>query len=254
MNVILLASGKGKRLNPETNNLPKPLVLINEKSILDFFLDAFEKITKTKKLYIATGHKEECFNSSQYQKVFNPKYESTNMLYGLWFTLSQLGNILEDTIISYGDIVFPNTLLEELSQMEEITIVTDPTWKKDYVGRNLHGFEECEKCIVDNNKNLLLASKNLPKQFSKYSEYIGVFYIPKKFMSSILNILNGLFLENENLEKPFMFSKSLNKSYITDFLSYLIINNFTIKAKEIFGNWNEIDTVQDLFKVKEIYL
>ena len=36
MNVILLAAGKGKRLNPETSNLPKPLVKINKnKTIFD---------------------------------------------------------------------------------------------------------------------------------------------------------------------------------------------------------------------------
>ena len=38
MNVVLLAAGKGKRLNPETSNLPKPLVKINKnKTIFDFF-------------------------------------------------------------------------------------------------------------------------------------------------------------------------------------------------------------------------
>ena len=250
MNVILLASGKGKRLTPETISIPKPLVRINDKTIFDFFLIAFNKITKKKKLYITTGYKEECFNESFYTKIFNPEYESTNMLYGLWYTLSQLVDKSEDTLISYGDIIFPNSLLEQVSQMDEITIVTDPNWEKNYIGRTLHGLEECEKCIVNTNKKLILASKNLPKQFTKYSEYIGVFYIPKKFISPISDVLNKLFLQNENLEKPFMFSQTLNKAYITDFLSYLVINNFKIKTAEIIGKWHEIDTVQDLIKVK----
>ena len=173
------------------------------------------------------------------------------MLYGLWYTLSKIVNIYEDTIISYGDIIFPKTLLKDVSQMDELTIVTDPTWENNYIGRSNHGFEECEKCIVNSNKHLIIASKNLPKQFRKYSEFIGVFYIPKKFMPSIMKLLNKLFLRANNLDESFIFSKTLKKAYLTDFFTYLIINNFIIKTREIFGNWQEIDTLQDLTKARE---
>ena len=253
MNIILLASGKGKRLHPETENLPKPLVKVNNKSIFNFFLEAFEKLKCEKSLFIATGFKEENFPDSFYKKINNPYYDSTNMLFGLWYTFSKMVNRNDATIISYGDIIFPNSLLEELSHMEEITIVTDPNWEQSYLNRTDHGFEECEKCILSESKDLLLASKNLPKQFTKYSEFIGVTFIPKKFISSILMILDKLFLPNENHEKPFMFSETLKKSYITDFLSFLIINNFRIKTFDLKGDWYEIDTIQDLSKVKGIY-
>ena len=66
-------------------------------------------------------------------------------------------------------------------------------------------------------------------------------------------ILDKLFLANENHHKPFMFSETLRKSYITDILSFLIINNFKIKTFEVKGDWYEIDTIQDLAKVRGIY-
>ena len=176
---------------------------------LIFFLEAFEKLKCEKSLFIATGFKEENFPDSFYKKIYNPYYDSTNMLFGLWYTFSKMVNRNDATIISYGDIIFPNSLLEELSHMEEITIVTDPNWGKNYLNRTDHGFEECEKCILSESKDLLLASKNLPKQFIKYSEFIGVTFIPKKFIASILMILDKLFLANENHQKPFMFSETL---------------------------------------------
>ena len=253
MNVILLASGKGKRLNPQTQNLPKPLVKVNKFSIFDFFLDSFNDIESEKTLYLATGYKEECFQNNFYQKIFNPEYESSNMLFGLWYTLTKLVNKFEDTIISYGDIIFPKPLLSELSKMDEISIVTDSSWEDNYIGRSEHGFDECEKCIVNENKNLVIASKNLPKQFIKYFEYVGITYIPKRFMPRISELLNELFIKTENLEKPFMFSESLKKAYITDFLSYLVMKNFQIRTKEIQGRWFEIDTIQDLEKARGIY-
>ena len=155
--------------------------------------------------------KKKIFPDSFYKKINNPYYDSTNMLFGLWYTFSKMVNRNDATIISYGDIIFPNSLLEELSHMEEITIVTDPNWEQNYLNRTDHGFEECEKCILSESKDLLLASKNLPKQFTKYSEFIGVTFIPKKFIASILMILDKLFLTNENHEKPFMFSRNFKK-------------------------------------------
>ncbi|MEC7958276.1 MAG: hypothetical protein VX172_02125, partial [Pseudomonadota bacterium] len=88
--------------------------------------------------------------------------------------------------------------------------------------------------------------------FNKYSEYIGVFFIPKKFMPTIMKLLNKLFLIKENLDQPFIFSKTLKKAYLTDFFNYLIMHNFNIKTREIFGSWQEIDTLQDLIKARGI--
>ena len=66
--------------------------------------------------------------------------------------------------------------------------------------------------------------------------------------------LNQLFLKDQNLDEPFMFSKTLKKAYLTDFFTYLIMKNFCIKTKEISGNWQEIDTLQDLKKAKRDFL
>ena len=56
LTVVILCGGKGLRLRPLTKQLPKPLIKINDKSILEniikYFLDY-----KIKKFIIATGYK-----------------------------------------------------------------------------------------------------------------------------------------------------------------------------------------------------
>lgn len=54
--VVVMAGGKGTRLKPITNVLPKPLIPIGNKTILETILDQFEKIGCTK-FYMSVNYK-----------------------------------------------------------------------------------------------------------------------------------------------------------------------------------------------------
>lgn len=54
--VVIMAGGKGTRLRPITNVIPKPLVPIGDKTILETILDQFEEIGCTK-FYMSVNYK-----------------------------------------------------------------------------------------------------------------------------------------------------------------------------------------------------
>lgn len=54
--VVIMAGGKGTRLRPITNVLPKPLIPIGEKTILEVIMDQFEKIG-CHKFYMSINYK-----------------------------------------------------------------------------------------------------------------------------------------------------------------------------------------------------
>ena len=54
--VVIMAGGKGTRLKPITNVIPKPLVPIGDKTILETILDQFEEIGCTK-FYMSVNYK-----------------------------------------------------------------------------------------------------------------------------------------------------------------------------------------------------
>ncbi|MBO7617442.1 MAG: nucleotidyltransferase family protein [Bacteroidales bacterium] len=54
--VVIMAGGKGSRLKPLTNVIPKPLVPIGDKTILETILDQFEEIGCTK-FYMSVNYK-----------------------------------------------------------------------------------------------------------------------------------------------------------------------------------------------------
>jgi NDP-sugar pyrophosphorylase family protein len=70
---ILLCGGKGERLYPLTSDIPKPLVKINEKSILSHIIDHLAKFNMTD-LIILTGYK-----SDKIESYISEKYSKANI-------------------------------------------------------------------------------------------------------------------------------------------------------------------------------
>ena len=56
--IVILAGGKGKRFNPFSFVIPKPLMPINQNPILMYLINAFKKY-KFKNFFISTGYQSE---------------------------------------------------------------------------------------------------------------------------------------------------------------------------------------------------
>ena len=70
--VVIMAGGKGTRLKPITNVLPKPLVPIGDKTILETILDQFEEIGCTK-FYMSVNYKADIIK--YYLSQLDHKYD-----------------------------------------------------------------------------------------------------------------------------------------------------------------------------------
>ena len=70
--VVIMAGGKGTRLKPITNVIPKPLVPIGDKTILETILDQFEEIGCTK-FYMSVNYKADFMK--YYLSQLNHKYD-----------------------------------------------------------------------------------------------------------------------------------------------------------------------------------
>ncbi len=73
LSVVILCGGKGLRLRPLTSNLPKPLITINGKSILENIIQYFLKYN-IKNFIIATGYKGQLID-----KFINTKFKKHNI-------------------------------------------------------------------------------------------------------------------------------------------------------------------------------
>ena len=114
MNTIILAAGKGDRLKPYTNNLPKCLVTLAEKSILEWQLDVISKSSMSK-INIVVGYKREKIlklNDKRIKKIYvNKNFHETNMVKSLLEAKELFNN---DLIVSYSDIIYSTEIFTKL--------------------------------------------------------------------------------------------------------------------------------------------
>ena len=114
MNTVILAAGKGNRLKPLTNKIPKCLVKIQNKSLLAWQLDSLTS-AGISNIHLITGYKKNKIinlNDNRIKKIyFNENYHSTNMVKSL-LVASNL--FLDNLLIVYSDIIYSKEIILKL--------------------------------------------------------------------------------------------------------------------------------------------
>ena len=156
MKAIILAAGACERLRPLTDDIPKSLLKIGSKTILDSQIDVFNKL-KINPINIIVGYQSNNFSKRKEKLFYNKDYKNNNILESLFCAQPAING---DCIISYSDIIFKKNIVEELLKCkEDISIIVDKDWKKSYINRSMHPYSEAEKVKFDIKNNLIEAGK-----------------------------------------------------------------------------------------------
>ena len=129
MKVIILAAGRGTRLGHHTKEIPKGLVDVNGKSIIERQIELFEKNGITD-IVIVRGYKKEKFCWDNVTFIDNEDFANNNQLASLVLAQNMVsGNVL----ILFGDLIFEQTILDQiLASSSDISIAVDLNWKERY--------------------------------------------------------------------------------------------------------------------------
>lgn len=257
MQALVIAAGVGSRMRPYTNNMPKQGITVFGKTLFDHMIENFNLINVSKVNYI-TGHAKHFFESKTGIKCFfNEKYLDNNILHSMMCARSVLENCLkknEALIVSYGDIVFENSILRLLEHSKApISIIVDTQWKNLYYKRPDNSSFGSEMVSISGNKQLL----KIGRFFSESEltnlncgEFIGLLKLNPEGIRIWLTNFDQL-NEKLNGSDPFQKSKSWDQAYLSDFLSYLHEINEQIELIQIKNGWMELDTVGDLQRCQE---
>jgi len=105
--VVIMAGGKGTRLDPFTRILPKPLIPIGEKAIIDIIMDKFAKYG-INDFYVSINHKAKMIKSyfEETCPEYNIRYIEEELPLGTAGSLKFLsGEIEESVMVSNCDII-----------------------------------------------------------------------------------------------------------------------------------------------------
>ena len=228
--LVILAAGTGSRLSPLTNDLPKTMVKINGRSMIDYILNSIN-IEDFSEIIIAVGHKKEKiinylgtnYKSLPIQYVFNPKYKETNSIYSVWL-LKKI--IRSDFVVINADTIFNYKILNNLMlSKDNISVVVD-----DYIESPLD--DDAMKVTIKNGA-IIDIRKTIPEK-DTMGDAIGIYRFLNDGVSLLFNEIQNC-LENN----------------INDQLFTHAVNNLSSKTKVTpistdRNTWFEIDSLEDL--------
>ena len=121
-NAIVLAASQGEKFGGLTEEIPKTLLKVHGVPILHTQIESFNRMGISD-VSVVRGYRKEAVVFPGIRTVDNDEHAETKELYSLFLAR---GAIRENTVISYGDIVFRDHVLHELLNTEtDISIVVD---------------------------------------------------------------------------------------------------------------------------------
>ena len=235
LRVIILAAGKGTRMN---SDLPKVLHKLHGKALIDYVIDESE-LLDPKEIILVVGFKKERVIKHTEGRI-NLKYATQVKQLGTGHAVLQTKELLKNKkghlIILYGDVpnIKASTLLpivdDHISNNRDLTLITAEIDDPSGYGR----------IIRDKNGNLLkiIEEKDCNNNEKKIKEWNPGIYIFKT--KEVFRILNSI--KTNNASKEY---------YLTDAIGLAQQSNMKIKAIKI-ANSYEVIGINTADQLKEL--
>lgn len=221
-NAVIYAAGIGSRLKPLTNEIPKPLLEVNGKSMIESTIENLRK-NGIENIYVVVGHLKEKFNdiAKKYNLTLidNPNYALLNNIE----SLKVASPFLTNTLFVEGDIYWYKDVLD--SHYEEPTMYS---FKSESINSEW-SFNKRNGYFVKTKKGSVVGDDC----------WAGAYFIDKEQAEMIQN-----FFKNEYIP-------ALHGSWFAEELFWHLkmkFENYSIKKSA----FDEIDTVEEYNQINGI--
>ena len=249
MRAIILAAGSGLRLGQHTKDIPKALLDLNGKSILERQISLLRQ-HGINEIFVVTGYQQEKHTLKDIEYIFNPRYAETEQLASMMVARTKIS---DDVLVIFGDIVFDEQILQQiLVSNDDIGIAIDLDWEKSYNERPDNPKSLADKVLIYQKKIQQISAKitSLSMKNQQIGEFLGVIKLSRR--GSKIMVQKYQELERSHTGK-FHDASSLEKAKLVDILQELIDSKIEIYPIPITGKWCEIDTPKDLERARKIF-
>jgi choline kinase len=243
MKVIVIGAGRGSRLGPETDSIPKTLVPVMGRPMLDFILAALEEGGFPRKdvVFIA-GYAEEAVRGRYPDLTYvrNSGWRDNNILLSL---LTAREHLTEGFLSTYADIVYEPDIVRQLRESRHaITLGCDTAWRRRYVDRSQHPESDAEKLRAEGSRVVEL-SRRIPSERAS-GEFIGVMKLTKPGAAEFLSAFDAA--EQRHAGTVWREGRTFEKAYLIDLLQTMIESGTEMHRVNTNGGYMELDTLEDL--------
>jgi choline kinase len=249
---IIVAAGRGRRLGPETDEIPKCMVRVGGRSILHRQVDAL-LAAGARDFVVVRGYLGDkiAAPAAKLRFVENDAWAQNNILASLMYAGHELpGGFL----FSYSDIVFAKEHAQRVAASPgAVALVIDRRWRDAYEGRELHPVSEAELARVEETPagpRVTRVGKKLVAAEDAAGEFIGLARFSPEGASAIADVWRDALAGG--LEAPFGAAATLRNAYLSDALNALAARGVPLVPVFIDGGWREIDTEEDLARAHAV--
>ena len=225
MQAIIMAAGKGSRLGSLTEDLPKSLLKINGKRILDINIAMLHRYGIWD-ITVVTGFKDEKMIEATrgipgITLIYNPFYEFTNVIGSYYMGMKQLH---DDFIYLHADTICDIHIFEQLLTSDGDIVLPVDTKPCD---------DEAMKVRLENDR-IVEITKNMPVEAAA-GEFIGIAKIKK-------NVIDDLNASTVSVLRDKQFT-----SYFEGALQRVFdMKKYDVQMIETDGRfWGEVDFLED---------
>lgn len=230
-NFIIPAAGSARRLRPLTDNLPKNLLKINDRAIIDYQLSNIPS-ENVKNLIVVLGHEAKLIRKHidklnlKYPVTYyyNLQYKETNCAFSLMHAVKELA---EGFILINCDLLYLKKNIYRLIDSKSHNVIT--------IRSNTETQTDLEQVLIANNKVIKWGLK-LP--------------------DSNAEVMGPLMMNAENAKKIIEYYQSLNIDIQKKMHCFTLFSNCindvlfsTLRIED--SDWQEIDSIKDLNDAKQ---
>ena len=234
-------------MRPYTNEIPKCMVELAGRPLIEHQLDAIAKCDIAKSdIALIGGYKIDVIRKLGFTTFENREYSSTNMVNTL-FCAREFMSSNEDLIISYGDIVYEEGVLRAvLNSGSKINVAADKKWERLWKNRMTNPLDDAETFIM-NDYSLIQELGKKPVSFEQVqAQYMGLLKIRGDMVNEFIN-------EFDQLDQGRSYDgQSFEKMYMTSLIQHFIDIGWPVEAALVEGGWLEVDTVDDIHLYRQM--
>ena len=246
---VILSAGMGKRLRPLTDNIPKPLLEINDMTLLERMIKNCMAVGINDYIVIIgyNGDKVVEFSKTLEEKyditikiIENERYDVTNTSVSTYLASKYIQeNNLDDFILINGDNVIDPEIIKRIEMRENTSMVVD-----NFKDLNEESFKLIisDKVVSEDNSIASGIIKEIGKEIdieSSTGEFIGISKVAKNDISKFNEILEELIEDDEQNYYDFAYNKLSSISNI----DFVLTNGL---------KWTEIDDKNDFMLAQKL--
>ena len=238
MYCLILAAGRGQRLRPLTDDIPKCLVELHGVPILKHTLVSLKERNLNSNTVTVSGYQhhvlDKFLTSFGFSKsIYNHQWSSCNIGGSLLKGLHSM-NTNEGVLVFYGDIIFESSALDLALSKVRLNnqcsfVIASTNWKDLWSARFIDPLSDAESFYLNDNNQIYEIGQPLScTDLLPDYQFTGIYYLSPDIVRLLLSDHNKFFHQSS-----------------TD-----ILNHFcrfkTINAVPWAGEWIEIDTPSDI--------